>query len=343
MPSPLVVGIFEAVMMRTGDDLHLKKWAELLHEYMHGDDGFYAANCAHGEQVFVMKTLPHEEVILPSEYVEVLDHDKAVAIIEKADRFAMGVCSCRHEKMHLGQKRCDVPLELCSSFGPVADSLIRHGFAKEVSKSEVRENLARAKELKLTLAADNVKTRVNFICYCCKCCCNLMSGVSKHGFPNTVMTSNFLSQVNPEKCKGCGKCADSCPVDAIKLMPRQNPESEAKKIPGIQADLCLGCGVCGLACPSGAMALVQRKQRVIQPETTFERVILQCLERGTLQNQLFDNPQSLSHKFMRGFVGGFLRLPPVKKALMSDTLRSSFLASMRKGTEKQGKGWLLEI
>jgi ferredoxin len=170
-----------------------------------------------------------------------------------------------------------------------------------------------------------------------------MSGVSKHGFPNTVMTSNFLSQVNPEKCKGCGKCADSCPVDAIKLMPRQNPESEAKKIPGIQADLCLGCGVCGLACPSGAMALVQRKQRVIQPETTFERVILQCLERGTLQNQLFDNPQSLSHKFMRGFVGGFLRLPPVKKALMSDTLRSSFLASMRKGTEKQGKGWLLEI
>jgi hypothetical protein len=42
-------------------------------------------------------------------------------------------------------------------------------------------------------------------------------------------------------------------------------------------------------------------------------------------------------------VGGFLRLPPVKKALMSDTLRSSFLASMRKGTEKQGKGWLLEI
>jgi hypothetical protein len=46
---------------------------------------------------------------------------------------------------------------------------------------------------------------------------------------------------------------------------------------------------------------------------------------------MFSNPQSITHKFMRGFVGAFLRLPPVKKALMSDTLRSSFLAVMRKG------------
>jgi len=91
------------------------------------------------------------------------------------------------------------------------------------------------------------------------------------------------------------------------------------------------------------MGLVKRKQRVMHPETTFERVILQCLERGTLQNQLFDNPQSLTQKVMRGLVGGFLRLPPVKKALMSDLLRSSFLASMRVGTKMQGKGWLLEI
>jgi len=30
-------------------------------------------------------------------------------------------------------------------------------------------------------------------------------------------------------------------------------------------------------------------------------------------------------------VGGFLRLPPVKKALMSDTLRSRFLSAMAAG------------
>jgi len=67
---------------------------------------------------------------------------------------------------------------------------------------------------------------------------------------------------------------------------------------------------------------------VIHPETTFERVILQCLERGTLQNQLFDEPDRVSHKVMRGIVGGFLRLSPVKRALMSDALRSRFLAAL---------------
>ncbi len=77
------------------------------------------------------------------------------------------------------------------------------------------------------------------------------------------------------------------------------------------------------------MSLVKREKRVLHPETTFERVILQSLEGGTLQNLMFDNPQSITQKFMRGFVGGFLRLPPVKASLMSDMLRSSFLNAMK--------------
>jgi hypothetical protein len=33
----------------------------------------------------------------------------------------------------------------------------------------------------------------------------------------------------------------------------------------------------------------------------------------------------------------------VKKALMSDKLRSGFLNAMKDGVRKQGKGWILEI
>jgi ferredoxin len=215
------------------------------------------------------------------------------------------------------------------SFGLNADSLIRHGFAKEVSRTEMLENVARAKEFKLVLTADNVQKHVGFICQCCGCCCNLMLGISRHGYPNTIVTSTYISQVEVDKCTGCEKCARACPIHAIEMVPIVNPPTKKPKDPRVDEAICLGCGVCALVCHENAVRLVKRDQRVLHPVTTIERVILQSLERGTLQNQLFDDPQSVSQQFLRGFVGAFLRLPPVKKALLSEQLRSRFLAALK--------------
>jgi ferredoxin len=345
MPSPMFIGIFEFTMMRTGGNLNSKKWARLFHEYMHGNDVAWAANFAKGEKVSIMRALPHEEAIAGQQFIEILDYEKATSLVQEFDRFSIGLCSCRHEKFHLGEKGCDAVLESCSSFGVAADYLIRNGLAKEVSKTAMLENIARSKQLGLVLNADNVKKHITYICHCCKCCCNALLGISKQGYPNTIVTSTFIANVDETKCLGCGKCSKACPINAIEMIPikSKSPESKKKASPRIDKSICLGCGVCGLKCNSKAMRLIKRGKRVIHPETTFERVILQCLERGTLQNQIFDNPQSITQKIMRGFVGGFLRLPPVKKSLMSDFLRSSFLASMKAGTRMQGKGWLSDM
>jgi ferredoxin len=127
------------------------------------------------------------------------------------------------------------------------------------------------------------------------------------------------------------------------MVPIVNRTTKKPKNPRVDESICLGCGVCALTCHKDAVRLVKRQQRVIHPATTFERVILASLERGTLQNQLFDNPQSTTHQFLRGFVGGFLRLPPVKQALMSDRLRSTFLATLQSGVQKQGRAELLKM
>ncbi|HZK62160.1 MAG TPA: hypothetical protein VFC41_08775 [Anaerovoracaceae bacterium] len=92
-----------------------------------------------------------------------------------------------------------------------------------------------------------------------------------------------------------------------------------------------------------SLKLIKRRKRVIHPDTTFERVILQCLERGTLQHQLFGNPENITQKIMKGIVGGFLKLSPVKRALMSEKLRSSFLDAMKNEAAKQKKGYLLQM
>ncbi len=341
VPSPLIVGIFENTMMRVGPDLNTREWAKLFHEYM--DASFVAANSGERDALSVMRALPYEETVEDSEFAEVLDYEKASAIIAQADRFSIGLCSCRHEKLHLGEKKCDVPLESCTQFGYAAEMMIKNNLAREVTRSEMLDHFARSREAGLVLTADNVRKNIKFICHCCGCCCNLLGGIRRYGYPNIIVTSTFIAEIKDETCIGCGKCARACPVDGIVMSVAKQQQRKRKQDARVDTSICLGCGVCALSCPNGSLKLTKREQRVIHPETTFERIMLQCLERGTLQNQIFDDPGRIDHKFMRAFIGAFLRLPPVKKALLGDRLRSSFLDAMKQGVRKQGKEWVLEL
>lgn len=339
-PAPMVIGIFEFTMMRMGPNVKSGEWARLLHEYMEVDPAFLSANFGRGEQLFSMRTMPYAEAVTPSEYFEVLDYEKASALIAANDRFAIGICSCRHTMQHLGKKTCDVPLEKCSQFGLAADFMIRHNLAREVSRSEMEDNFAQSRETGLVLGADNIKKNIKFVCHCCGCCCGPLLGISRYGYPNAIVTSNYLAGISDETCVGCGKCEKACPIHAIDMSaPREGERGKAR----VDASICIGCGVCTLKCPTKACLLTKRKQRVIHPENTFERLMLQCLEKGTLHNQIFANPRGIGEKFMRAFVGGFLRMPPVKRALMSDRLRSRFLDAMKEGVRRQGKEWILNL
>jgi ferredoxin len=350
-PSPLVIGIFEFTMMRAGEGLDRGKLARLFDEYLH-DGSFMAANFAMGQRVSIMRALPHEGAIAEEDYVEVLDYEKATAIVESHRRFAMGTCSCRHERQHLGSRQphahgaapCSAPLDNCSALGDDSVGfLVRNGLAREVSKTEMLENVSRSRELGLVLNADNVQRHVSFLCHCCGCCCNVLRGITRDGFPNAVVTSSYTAACDAQKCTGCGVCSRKCPVNAIARVEDPDPRFRKFGRPRVDKSFCIGCGVCAVKCNSGAMRLHSRRQRVLHPATTFERNILQCLERGTLQNQLFDDPSSKTQAFLRGLVGGFLRLAPVKQALMSDVLRSRFLAAMTMGATALGKGSFTEL
>jgi NAD-dependent dihydropyrimidine dehydrogenase PreA subunit len=329
MISPIVIGIFEFTMMRTGGNLPLRQWAELFHDYMFGDKAFFEANFGDGQQVSVMRALPYEQV-LAGDHVEILDYEKASALVERHSVFSVGLCSCRHEKHHMGQK-CRVPMETCTSMGSGAEFLIRNKFARRIDKAEMLDILDRSRDFALTLSTDNVRQDANFICHCCGCCCNLMQGIRETGLGNILVSSTCMAQVQEERCTGCGKCAAACPIDAVAMVPaaQTTPDTRTRRSVQVDTSLCLGCGACALKCPTGAMVLEKRRQRVFHPEDSFERVILQSLERGTLQNLIFDNPNSRTEHFMRHLLGGFLRLSPVKRALMSETLRSRFLTAFR--------------
>ena len=336
MPSPMVIGVFEFTMMRTGDNLNTQEWARLFHEYLQGDDSFYQANCGNGEQIGMMRTLAYPEAMLPEEHIEILDYEKAVALIDEAKIFSMGICSCRHEKLHIRGEGCGAALDNCSSLGPAAAYLIRHNLAREVSKSEMIENVQRSKETGLVLNADNVRKNIAFICHCCACCCNVLLGISKFGYTNLVLSSSFIAQTT-EKCTGCKVCVHACPINAIAMKPVPDAgDNCSQQQVVVDESLCLGCGVCALKCKFEGIRLVRRQQRVIPPANIFEKVLLQAIEKERLSYLLFDNPHSRSHNFMRALVGGFLRLNPVKKALMSELARSTFFRALAAGLRWRG-------
>ncbi len=323
MISPMVIGIFEFTMMRTDNRLNYKKISSLFYDYM-TEGAFFSKNFGNGGKTTFMRTVPHEEVLDENSYIEVLSYEKASEIINTAKKISVSICACRHEKFHLG-KSCDAPLEICTSFDKSAEFLIRNNLAKNISREEMNEKLMASKEAGLVLNADNVQKGIAYICHCCKCCCNVLNAVNNHGITEALVTSSYIADIDYDLCKGCGICESVCPVNAIKMVPETTPDLKRKKRPVIDKTLCLGCGVCGLKCKAKSASLISREQRVIPPETPLQKIMLQCIERGTLQYQLFDDPSRITHKFARIFIGAFLKLPPIKRALMKDELRSSFL------------------
>ena len=136
-----------------------------------------------------------------------------------------------------------------------------------------------------------------------------------------VATTNYLPHINEEKCIGCGKCAKVCPILAIELKQKR----EGRGVAEINTDICLGCGVCVRNCPAKAIELKIREAQIITPVNSTARFVAQAIEKGTLQNLIFDNQAFASHRAMAGVFGAILKLPPVKQAMASKQFKSIYL------------------
>ena len=40
--------------------------------------------------------------------------------------------------------------------------------------------------MKLVFSVENVQNRPAFLCHCCGCCCGILEGINKHGYPNAI-------------------------------------------------------------------------------------------------------------------------------------------------------------
>jgi formate hydrogenlyase subunit 6/NADH:ubiquinone oxidoreductase subunit I len=330
LPPPMA-GFFEFSMMRIRDDVDQRLLAELFQQYITVEDDFILHLFTNGEtqlgRVFV-----NEPALADAPFrdapagcpLRVLDYERASEVIESAAHMGVGICYCRHKAEHVG-RACDAPRDICMTFGGTADSLIRHGAARRVDRFEGRDLLEEAYANHLVQFGENVQQQVAFICNCCGCCCEAMIAARRFGTLDPIHTTNFLPHVDAARCNGCGKCVNRCPVEAMTLVSANDPYKPNRRRALLDADLCLGCGVCTRVCPTDGLWLEPRPERVITPVDTLHRTVLMAIERGRLQDCIFDNRALASHRAMAAILGVILRLPPTKQVLATEQFRSRYL------------------
>jgi ferredoxin len=187
---------------------------------------------------------------------------------------------------------------------------------------------------------ENVREQVAFICNCCGCCCEALLAAKRFAVLSPIATTNFLPEVDAGNCNGCGKCVESCPVEAMGLVSAGDPRQPKRKKAKLHQDLCLGCGVCVRTCTRNGLSLRSRPKRVITPVTTAHRTVLMAIERGKLQNLIFDNQAHWNHRAMAAILGTILKLPPVKQIMASRQMKSIYLERLLglPGSQGSAKG-----
>lgn len=325
MPPPMA-GFFEFSLMRYRNDIDQKSLSELFYQYMNVEEDFIKSLFLTGETQ-VGRVYVNEKVLSNENALHVLDHERASEVIKTATAIGVGVCYCRHKMEHVG-KNCDAPLDICMTFNGTADSLTRHGIARKIDSSEGLDLLEKARAHNLVQFGENVMEQVSFICNCCGCCCEALIAARKFGFSNPVHTTNFIPCIIEETCSGCGKCVALCPVEAMTLVSSNDPLKPGRKKAKLIEEICLGCGVCLNGCDKNSIQLRSRKERVITPVNSIHRIVTMAIERGKLQNLIFDNNVLLSHRTMAAVLGVILRLPPLKQALASQQFKSKYLVAL---------------
>jgi Pyruvate/2-oxoacid:ferredoxin oxidoreductase delta subunit len=222
-----------------------------------------------GESSSILRVVPVKEKIESN--AEILSYEKVDEMIDQANVVGVARCPCREF-----EQNCDAPRETCMTFDATCTYLVERGFARYLTKKEMKQKLQEFDELGLVRQVNNTRDRLEVICHCCPCCCYLLRALTEYDNPRAFTRSAFLPARDMEKCVGCGICADErCPMKAIEMVDKK---------PVVTVDKCIGCGVCASGCPHDAIRMERCADIPEPPANTMEMGMRLLQEQGKLED-----------------------------------------------------------
>lgn len=164
----------------------------------------------------MMRVIPIQSAIDGN--MKAVSYEKLSYYLDKYDTFSLSDCSCRRSRRILNQGCGHLEKDMCIQMGTGAEYYIRTGRGRQVSRKEVEEILKKAEEAGLMHQMPNIEGlgETAAICNCCACSCFAMRVATLFNTPDAIR-SNYVSQVESDKCVACGQCVENCPTNALRL------------------------------------------------------------------------------------------------------------------------------
>lgn len=134
------------------------------------------------------------------------------------NHIALAPCQCRLVRQQMGEGTGNMPEELCIILGATAESCIRTGKARRITKKEAEEVILKAEKRGYMHQVTNMDgtNKIWALCNCERNVCFALRTSQYFGTPN-MSRSNYIAEVDPKKCAACGQCVETCPANAVKL------------------------------------------------------------------------------------------------------------------------------
>ncbi len=67
------------------------------------------------------------------------------------------------------------------------------------------------------------------------------------------------TDIDTERCKGCGLCVEACKFDTLEITKRQVNVHGYPYVVAVRPENCVGCAACGIVCPDGCITVYRVK------------------------------------------------------------------------------------
>ncbi|MBQ9824745.1 MAG: FAD-dependent oxidoreductase, partial [Solobacterium sp.] len=165
----------------------------------------------------LMRAIPVESAI--ADNPRKVSYEEVSYWLDKAgDSIGVAPCECRKLRRMVGEGTADLEGEWCINLGNYAESCIRMGKARRLTRAEAEEKIKRAEELGYVHQLSNIDGPDHsiFICNCPWDTCMALRTSWWTSSPD-LSKSNYTASVDPANCVACGGCVEVCPQNAVKL------------------------------------------------------------------------------------------------------------------------------